>query len=114
MFVSRQHYDDVRQEWAKNHEEARVLSEQNMFLRTTLDWLRIRVTQLEIERSQLLFNFTGVKVPVPSIEQETPKPRVGAVSDILASVAHFNDVGDKEASQLGVEWNSDGTLKYQD
>ena len=112
MFISRKHYDDLRLEWAKNHEEARVLAQQNQALQTTLDWFRVRMTQLEHERAQLLFNFTGVKVQVPSIERETPAPRPGSVSDILAAVNHFGDVGDAEALKLGVDWNSDGTVNY--
>ena len=113
MWIDRKTYDDLRLEYAKNHEECRVLAAQNTFLQTTLDWLRVRVTQLEAERSQLLFNFTGVKVPVASIERETPpRPNRGNVSDILAAVNHFDDVGDTEAGQLGVSWAPDGTLSY--
>jgi hypothetical protein len=115
VFISRKHYDDLRLEWAKNHEEARVLSDQNRMLQTTLDWMRVRMTQVETERAQMLFTFTGVKIAVPTIERETPPgPHRGNVSDILAAVNHFGDVGDTEAAQLGVQWNPDGTLRFQD
>lgn len=108
MFISRKHYDDLRLEWAKNHEEARVLAQQNTALQVSLDWMRVRVNQVETERAQLLFLYTGVKVPVPTIApapQENPHAMLGAA-------VHFDDVGDEEASKLGLSWNSDGTVKY--
>ena len=113
MFLDRKTYDDLRLEAEKSRVEARILSNQNAFLQTTLDWMRLRLTQVEQERAQLLFNFTGVKVAVPSIERETPPgPSRETVSDILAHVAHFGDVGDAEAAKLGVDWNEDGTVRY--
>ena len=120
MFISknqfedtRQHIEDLRCDAAILRQEAKVLSEQNRFLQTTLDWMRVRLTQIEHERAQMLYNFTGVKVQVPSIERETPAaPRPGSVSDILAAVHHFGDVGDAEALKLGVDWNADGTVNY--
>lgn len=115
MFVDRKTYEDLRLDAEKCRVEARVLSEQNRILQTTLDWFRVRMTQVEQERAQLLFNFTGVKVAVPTIEHEMPPgPHRGNVSDILAAVNHFGDVGDKEAAALGVDWSPDGTLHYQD
>ena len=120
MFISknqfedtRQHIEDLRCDGAVLRQEAKVLSEQNRFLQTTLDWMRIRLTQVEHVRAQMLYNFTGVKVQVPSIEREMPPcsdPR--SVSDILAAVNHFGDVGDIEAAKLGVSWADDGSVSY--
>ena len=113
MFIDRTTVNNLRLEAETCRVEARVLSEQNRILETTLDWMRMRLTQVEQERAQLLFNFTEVKVAVPSIERETP-PGMSreSVSDILSAVAHFGDVGDAEAAKLGVDWHEDGTVRY--
>ena len=77
-------------------------------LTATMDWLRVRVTQLEMERAQLMYNYMGIKVPTPVIERAPEVPqRVDALPD-------FNDVGDAEAARLGIGWNPDGTLKFDD
>ena len=118
MFISRKHYDDLRAEWTKNHEEARVLSEQNHFLRTTLDWMRVRLTQVEHERALMIYNYTGVKVKSPSFEKETENipgtnMRQGSVSDALqASATLFADVGDAEAAKQGIIWDEFGNVSY--
>lgn len=107
MFLDRKTYDDMRLDNAKAQTEARVLSEQNRALQVSLDWFRVRVSQLEMERAQLLYNYTGVKVAVPSIER-APE---AAVASALQAVQGFEDVGDREAARLGLGWNADGTLK---
>lgn len=110
MWIDRNTYDDLRQDHATSASEARVLSEQNRALQTTIDWFRIRISQLEQERAQMLYNYTGVKVAVPQIERapETDPAK------ILQSVQHFHDIGDREAARLGIGWNDDGTLKTGD
>ena len=74
----------------------------------TLDWLRIRCTQLERERATMIERYTGVKIDVPVIarapEQTTP--------EILNEAAMFDDVGDEVARQLGIGWKLDGTIDY--
>jgi hypothetical protein len=107
MWVDRKTYDDQRLDNAKAQTEARVLSEQNRALQVTLDWFRVRITQLEMERAQLLFNYTGVKVPTPTI-QRAPE---GDIARALQAVQGFQDIGDDAAQRLGIGWNPDGTLK---
>jgi hypothetical protein len=106
MWISRKTYDDLRLDAAKCNavctEQARTIAT----LQATLDWFRVRITQLEIERAQLLFNYTGVKVPTPEI-QRAPDP-----GQQLHALPHFNDVGDDEAKRLGIGWNDDGTVRY--
>ncbi len=105
MWVEKKVYQDIRDAWIKSHEEARVLAQQNTALQTTMDWFRMRINQLEQERSQMLFQYTGVKVPTPTIH-EPP------VDQALAATMGFEDVGDEVAKKLGIGWNDDGTLKY--
>lgn len=106
MWMDRKAYDDIRLESVTATTRAQVLAEQNKALQVTLDWLRVRVTQLELERAQLLFNYTGVKVPTPTI-QTTDAP------ESFHRVPHFNDIGDEEANRMGISHNPDGTLRYE-
>ena len=68
MWIARDEWQKIRTERDYAVGKAATLSEQNKVLQVTLDWLRVRQTQIEHERAQLLFNYTGVKVNVPVIE----------------------------------------------
>lgn len=107
MWLDRQTYDDLRLQLAQKHGENVVLNQNYTALMTTLDWLRVRVTQLEMERAQLLWNYTGVKILTPGITRNDPNH-----PDTMAQTPSFNDVGDADAAKLGISWNDDGTLVY--
>ena len=111
MWIDRKTYDDLRLDAAKCNEECLVLQRQNTTLTTTLDWLRVRVTQLEMERAQLLYNYTGIKVATPVITKTEPTPH--GANPMMPS-SYFNDVGDAEAAKLGVSWDDNGELVYAD
>ena len=105
MFLSRQVYDDLRDSLVKSQIESAALSQVNAQLNAHIEWMRVRLTQLEFERAQLLKKYMGVDVPVPSFEQPDPSPDLNQTVD-------FSDIGDKMAEQLGIGWNPDGTLHY--
>ena len=54
--------------------------------RTNVDWLRVRVNQLELERSALMSKATGVFVPTPTITREfrEPEDEKQAANDLSA------------------------------
>lgn len=81
---------------------------------TTLAWFMHRLTQVEQERSKLIFNFTGVKVEAPTYEPADPEKDGASMiqRNPLNALPNFNDVGDEEARRLGIDWNPDGTLAY--
>ena len=107
MWIDRKTYDDLRLDNAKAQTEARVVSEQNRALQTTIDWFRVRISQLEMERAQMLYNYTGVKISTPVIERAPDTD----VARALQAVQGFEDIGNKEAARLGIGWNDDGTLR---
>ncbi len=111
MLISRKHYDDLRLEWAKNHEEARVLSEQNRALQTTLDWMRVQLNQAQAERSHFMHLYSGVKLPAPEIERVSATNE--RIADAMQGLPNFEDVGDDAAVKLGIDWNPDGTIRYR-
>lgn len=109
MWIDRKTYDDLRLQLAQKSGENVVLNQNYTALMTTLDWLRVRVTQLEMERAQLIFNYTGVKMPTPVIKNESkPDPALNP----MTQTPNFNDIGDEEAAKLGIGWADDGTLTY--
>jgi len=73
--------------------KVQALVNQNHF-----DWLRQRVNVLEAERAQYLEKLYGIKVPVPEIvRQADPRSVLQLTSDL------FNDVGDDNAKNLGLQ-----------
>jgi len=108
MWIARDEWQKIRTERDYAASKAATLSEQNKVLQVTLDWLRVRQTQVEHERAQLLFNYTGVKVNVPVIEHERPSVE----GHPLNAVPNFEDMGDEEAARLGIGWAPDGTIRY--
>ncbi len=111
MFISRKHYDDLRLEWAKTHEAARVLSEQNIALQTTIEWMRVQVNQAQHERSHFMHLYSGVTIPPPVIERASAATE--RISDAMQGLPNFEDLGDVAAAKLGVDWNPDGTIAYK-
>lgn len=109
MFINRDTYEDMRQKIAalvaaNNEQVARISAQQ-----ATIDWLMVRVTQVEKERAQLFERYTGVRIAVPEIVKTPVEHKLHDRSfDFPVS---FEDMGDVAASSAGIGWNDDGTLK---
>ena len=109
MWVNKAVYQTLRDDYTKANTECAVLARHNHAIEATMNWLTVRVTQLEMERATLLQNYLGVTVPTVSI-QKAPTPSIRPQYD---SVPHFADMGDEEAKRLGVEWNPEtGEVVY--
>ena len=117
MWINRHSYDQVlalvhnlEKSIAASEGIRQTYAEQNKVLQAHFDWLRTRVNQLEHERAQLLFNYTGVKIAVPEVVQQKP-PEIHGTP---LNEALFADMGDTEAAKQGVSWDGDGNLVYKD
>lgn len=111
MWISRKAYEDLQAERTRALSNYHLLKEHNKALQVTLDWLRVRQTQVEMERAQLVSHYMGINVSVPSIVPERPNlPHVEGHP--LNAVPNFDDMGDEEARRLGIGWADDGTLRY--
>lgn len=108
MWISRKEYDALRLDNVKLREESSVLNRTQAAFQATFDWMRVRVTQLELERNQLISKYMGVEMPTPVIHQ-TASPR----DNPMGQLPTFQDVGDDEARKLGVNWHDDGTVHHQ-
>lgn len=105
MILSRKAYDDLRDSLVKSQVETNALMQINAQLNAHIEWMRVRLTQLEFERAQLLKKYMGVDIPTPSFEQPDNHPDPNQTID-------FGDVGDAVAAELGIGWNDDGTLNF--
>lgn len=106
MFISRTVYTDLRDSLVKAQGEANALAQVNAQLNAHIEWMRVRLTQLEFERAQLLKKYMNIDVPSPSFEQPDNQPDMN-------QVIGFDDVGDKIAAELGLTWNQDGSVTVQ-
>lgn len=111
MWIDRKTYDDLRLDAAEARAKLAGMETAVASLTATMDWMRVRQTQLEHERAVLIQNFMGVTIKVPSIELAQP-PRMPGDHPLNGSIS-FEDVGDEEAMRLGITHNADGTLRHQ-
>lgn len=80
---------------------------------TTIDWMKVRLTQLEYERAQLIHNYMGVKLPVLEITKDIPVERSPlSVEQVLNQTINFDDIGDEAAKAQGLDWDSEGRLLH--
>ena len=112
MWIDRQTYDDLRLDAAEARGAKQALERQVSALDTTMDWMRVRVNQLEEERAQLLFTYTGVKVSVPKISR-APEIDPTPYRRTMDEMPSFEDVGNEAAAALGLSWNPDGTMSVK-
>jgi hypothetical protein len=108
MWLDRAAYDETRKALWEAVAKNTILERQVEAQQATLTWMAVRVTQVEHERAQLLFNYTGVKVETPHIAP-VPNP---IMEDITGQATSFEDVGDEIAARMGITHNADGTLNY--
>lgn len=105
MWISKQDFLDLIKDKAMADGRAHELDKQVSVLQTSIDWMKIRVNQLEQERVALTYHATGAKLSAPEIVRtdfgENP---------MLQLPTDFEDVGDELAGKLGLYHNSDGTL----
>lgn len=118
MWVDKQTMDDLRLSEANARGIAQALERQVIAQNTTLDWMRIRLTQLEHERAVLIQNYMGISITTPVFEKAPVKSTgVGQGrsewDSPLNAVPSFEDIGDEEAARLGIEHNGDGTVRYK-
>ena len=86
MLISRKIYDDLRDSLVKTQVEATEVAKANTQLNAHIEWMRVRLTQLEYERAQLLKKYMNLDIPTPSFveppshEQFDPSVQIGRAS----------------------------------
>ncbi len=108
MFLSRKIYDDLTVARIRAEESARAYQETNKGLQVTLDWLRVRVTQMEKERAAIIHAAYGVKIPVPEIAKAIDPFENHPFNETLS----FAGLSDQEAEAQGISHDAEGHVVY--
>ncbi len=108
MFISRELFVGLVEKESKARGELAALQTRFAAQDSMVDWFRIRLTQLEKERAQMILKYTGVAIETPVFAKEPEKP----LDQVLGEVSTFDDVGDEIAAKMGIGWRADGTLEY--
>lgn len=109
MWISQKAWLQNREEFMELRAARDAVNATNQQQASTLSWLMIRMTQLEHERAQMLWKYMGIKVTVPTVEEETPS----GVDNPFNRLPSFDDVGDEAALKEGIGWNDFGEVTYQ-
>jgi hypothetical protein len=110
MWISRIEYDNLRKERDEAVGRAFAFERHLTTITSAFEWLRVLFNQTSHERAMILENYTGVKVPLPSIDRRV-EPNIPAL-DPMNSMPDFRDVGDDMARKMGLSWNEVGELTY--
>ena len=68
MWMSKAMYAEQHDRLVKAEAVVQSVQIHNAALHTTMDWMRLRLNQLEHERARLIENYMGVRISVPNIE----------------------------------------------
>ena len=109
MWIERKLFMDLIQKESVARGELSALQTRFAAQDAMVDWFRIRLTQLEKERAQMILKYTGVAIETPVFAKE---PETQPIDQVLGEVSTFDDVGDEIAKRLGIGWRPDGTLDY--
>jgi len=97
---------------AANVELEKRVSGQQVFI----DWLCVRVNQLEKERAILFREVTQLPIPVPEIVTNpirTSADHIAAQQAAQVSPDPFQDMGDEAAKRAGIKFDNEGVVVYQ-
>lgn len=95
--VAKDTVDDVKRNLAVAAAERDLLKQQLTKADLQLDFLRLKVNQLEATNAALMEKAYGVNVPVPEIARKSKTPTHDAIN-----FDFFNDIGDERARELGL------------
>jgi hypothetical protein len=110
VFLSRQAYQDLKDELVQVRAQAAAQLEANKVLQTNMDWFRHRLTQIEKERAQLIHHALGVKIPTPEFDRVPDAAQRPLLDHPLENQDIFRGLSDEEAAKQGLQWDIDGHL----
>lgn len=110
MWISRQAYEDLRQVGltASARAEAEIVA--NRAVKESLNWLMLRVTQLERERAVFVEKLFGVKIAVPEIAPAQVHDPFA--EDKYGETMSFEPMSEHEAKRAKISHNEAGELVY--
>ena len=86
------------------------LKEENARLRSDLDWFKLRLNQVEMERAMLMQDRIGVKISVPQFipAMENPDEALNKVVDLttVGGDAHETDTDADPSQNFGIDYTN--------
>jgi hypothetical protein len=111
VYLSRQAYQDLKDELTQARADIRAQVDANKVLQTNMDWFRLRITQIEKERAQLIHHALGVKIPTPEFEVSPDAAKQQFFQDHpFHQDDIFRGLSDAEARKQGIELDAEGRL----
>lgn len=95
--IAKDTVDSLREELAALRAESGALKAELAAAKINNDWMRIKVNQLEMERTALLEKAYNIRIPAPEILRPTP-PLDPSYDPRNFS---FADLGDEQAAKFG-------------
>lgn len=108
MWIKRADYDGLMKQALEANGAAQALERQVSTQKTHLDWMVLRLTQLEHERASLIHRYMGVQITVPDVQLDVPVTPVPVSS--MSDIPSFEDIGDEEAKKQGLDWDEHGRV----
>lgn len=115
MWISKLAWLSDRQEHLKVVAEKDAIASAYATQKATLEWLMLRMTQLEAERAKLLWKYMGVEVPQVQLEEAPVNDAAAAgtfFNNPMNRLPNFDDMGDHEARKQGIGWDKYGSLAF--
>jgi len=110
MWMSRQAYQDVQTELVKARAEVAAQAQANILLEATMNWFRHRITQIEMERANLIHHALGIKIPVPEFQKPDNADQRSLHDHQFDEHDIFRGLSDADATKQGLDWDDDGRL----
>jgi hypothetical protein len=92
---------------------AQAMERQIAAQNATVEWMMLRLGQLEHERAVLVERYMGVTLAVPKITRAPDVASTLTADDLLNSMPSFEDMGEAEAQRQGVDWDEQGRVVYK-
>jgi hypothetical protein len=80
--------------------------------KATIEFMALRLQQVEHERALLTEKFLGISLPVPVVKNMPSPASVITADDLLNSMPSFEDMGDEAAAAAGIGWDPSGRVVY--
>ena len=108
MWISSAVFESLVADRAKAEGKSHAQELEVVALKGTMEWMIVRLNQLEHERAVMIQQYMGVRIAAPSIE--STRSEVESATFMNTSADLFSDVGDAEANRLGLGWNDQGEM----
>lgn len=113
MFIKQTTFERLVEERTEATTRATVLERMVSAQKATLEFMLLRLQQVEHERAVLTEKFLGISLPVPVVKSMPSAASTITADDLLNSMPSFEDMGDDEAAAAGIDWDEQGRVVHK-